>query len=193
MKKARADSLFAKLAAVDPSLELREWVFFAALEEGKSLEDIGGELHDKGVITSMTAIGKMIEVHGLRYRLDRSKEIAREVDKWEPDKKQGPLEAQLRKNLKKRLYDATFRQLTVMEMVAIQRALTAETVATAGLYTIQLRGAEFVGEVMRDEAKARALRDMASDSTMTPAQYIEAVRHRMYGDAAAPVPGKEGA
>ena len=193
MKKPRPESLYARLATADPSLELREWVFYAALVEGKSIEEIGGILHDKEVHTSQSGISQMIQRHSLRWKLDKSRDAAREVDKWQPDAKQGTLEQQLKRNLKKRLFDATMRDLSVMEMVAIQRSMTAETVATAGLYTIQLKGAEFVGDLLKDEAKAAELRALASDGQMSAAEYIEAVRLRMYGDETAVMPGKEGA
>lgn len=192
MKKARADSLYAKLAAADPSLELREWVFYAAIIEAKSLEEIGGALHDKGIITSDAAIGKMLQRHTLRWKLDTAKDKAREVDKWIPDKKHGSIDEQCRKNLKKQIFNASMENLTTAEIVALSRALTDQQRADAMLYKIQYDAADFVAAVMKDEAKAKALRELATEGNMTPAQYIEAVRHRMYGDAAAAIPGKEG-
>lgn len=197
MRKPRPDSLYARLATADPSLALREWVFYAAIVEGKSLEDIGGELQDRGVPTSTSAVAEMIQRHALRWKLDKSREAAREVDSWGPDKKQGSLPEQLRRNIAKRLFEKTFEDLSTSEVVAIHRSLTLETRANAMLYKVQAEAADFVADLLRDEQKAAALRDLAKDGTMTTAQYIEAVRHRMYGAAAAPVPagpdGKEGA
>lgn len=193
MRKPRPDSLYARLAAADPSLALREWVFYAAIIEGKSYEDIGGELQDKGVATSDSAIAEMVQRHSLRWKLDRSREAAREVDQWSPDKKQGELPEQLRRNIAKRLFEKTFEDLTTAEVVAIHRSLTLETRANAALYKVQFEAADFLAAVLRDERKAAELRELAKDSSLTTAQYIEAVRQRMYAKNAAPVPqGKEG-
>jgi len=191
VKKPRPDSLYARLAAADPSLELREWVFYAALIEAKSFEEIGGHLHDKGVITSAAGIGQMIQRHSLRWKLDKSTERAQSLDGWKPDKKKGSLAEQIKQNLRKQIFNASMTELSVAEMVALHRSLTAEQVAMTGLYSVQQRGAEFVGELLKDEAKAAELRALAKDGQMSAAQYIEAVRQRMYADAAAPLPGKE--
>ena len=193
MKKPRPDSLYARLATADPSMELREGVFYAALVEGKGFEEIGGELHDKGVHTSQSAISQMISRYALAWKLAKAKEKAGEVDKWMPDKKKGSLPEQIKRNLRKQIFNATMTELSVNEMVALHRSMTAETVATAGLYSIQLKGAEFVGALLKDEAKAAELRTLASDGMMSAAEYIEAVRLRMYGDETAVMPGKEGA
>jgi hypothetical protein len=193
MRKPRPDSLYARLAAADPSLELREWVFYAAIIEGKSYEEIGGELHDKGVHTSDSAIAEMVQRHSLRWKLDKSREAAREVDKWEPDKKQGELPEQLRRNIAKRLFEKTFEDLSTAEVVAIHRSLSLETRANAALYKVQFEAADFLGAVLKDERKAAELRELAKDSSLTTPQYIEAVRQRMYAKNAVPMPqnGKE--
>lgn len=195
MRKPRPDSLFARLATADPSLELREWVFYAAIQEGKSYEEIGGALQDKGVTTSDSAIGEMIQRHSLRWKLNKASGAAREVDKWMPDKKRGSLPDQIRKNIAKQMFEKTFTELTTMEVVAIQRTLTDELRAQTMLYKVQYDAADFVAGILRDESKATALRALAADGNMTLPEYIEAVRHRMYADAAAPAPGagKEGA
>lgn len=195
MSKPRPDSLYARLATADPSLELRNWVFYAALIEGKSYEEIGGDLHDKGVHTSDSAIASMVQRYTLRWKLERSREAAREVDTWAPDKKQGTLPEQLRRNIAKRLFEKTFEDLSTAEVVAIHRSLSLETRANAALYKVQFEAADFLAGVLRDEKKAADLRELAANPGMTEAEYIEAVRHKMYGAAAAPVPaapdGKE--
>ncbi|MES2705135.1 MAG: hypothetical protein V4726_00900 [Verrucomicrobiota bacterium] len=192
-RKPRPDSLYARLAAADPSLALREWVFYAAIVEGKGLEEIGGTLHDKGVSTSETAIGEMIQRHALRWKLDRSSEAAREVDKWQPDKKGGTLDQQLRRNIKKRLFDATMGELSVKEMVAIRRTNIAERALEIQLFDIQTECASIIAEVLRGEARAEELRAVAKDRNLTGREFIEAIRQRVYGPAAAARPGKEDA
>ena len=192
MKKPRPESLFARLATADPSLELREWVFYAALVEGKGYEEIGGVLHDKGVHTSETAIGQMIARHALQWKLMKSRERAHDLDRGESAKEFKKLPEQIKKNLRRQIFNASMETLSVKEMVALHRATLNEKQIDIQLFDLQTEAAGLIGEVLRGSARAEELKSLAADKGLSGHAYIEAIRQRVYGEAAAPIPTKEG-
>lgn len=189
--KPRPESLFAKLATADPSLALREWVFYSAIVEGKGLEEIGGHLADNGVQTSVQAISKMIQTRGLRFRLDQAREAARAVTAWTPDKKHGSISEQTKQSLRKQMFDASMQILSVKEMVAIHKAMLTEMELGIRLYNVQEECAGIIAEVLRGGSRAEDLKELAQDKGLTGKEYIEAIRQRVYGDLAAEVPVAE--
>lgn len=111
--KTRSDSLYAKLTP-----EQREQVFYMLLVENVSLADVDGHIHDWGIATSVQAVSKMLQVHGLGYRLELARETAEATEQLEL----GDINLQARQGLQKRLFQATFENLSVKEAVLLKRA-----------------------------------------------------------------------
>ena len=63
-----------------------------------------------------------------------------------------------------------------------------EQEAKVTLYKVQMQGAEFVVEVLREQGKAEELRRMMENRTLTDAQRIEEARRIMYGEDAVSKP-----
>jgi len=190
--KPRPESLYARLATADPSLALREWVFYAAIVEGKGLEEIGGTLADKGVQTSAQAISKMLSRWTLTWKVQQSRDTAHQLDRALTPKEARAIPDRIKKNLRLQLFNASMENLTVKEMVSLHRAQLAERSLDIQLYDLQAECAAIIGEVLRGGARAAALQELAADKGLTGREFVEAVRHRVYGEMAAEVPEVEG-
>jgi len=201
--KSKDGSLYTRLWEADRSLRLREWVFYAAIVGGLGLAKIKAELEAPetrqeedlcslpAVFTSMQAISKMLSTRTLRWKLDQSREAARQVDQWAPDKKRGSLPEQIKQNLRKQIFNASMENLTVKEMVMLHRTQNDETRLALQLYDLQAECAGIIAEVLRGGTRAEDLQELAADRQLGGKEFIEAIRQRVYGDLAAEVPVAE--
>lgn len=60
--------------------------------------------------------------------------------------------------------------------------------AASNLYKIQQAGAEFVADILKDEAKAEEARRLAANRALTGSQYVEKIRQLVYGPEAVAKP-----
>lgn len=180
MGKPRSDSLYARLAAADASLELRDKVFRDLLCSGRSLEDVAAELNTMGVGCTEGSLSAMLGRHGLRWRLDEAEEVRRVCGNVTA-KQRKRMDERTRANVTAQIYEKSFGEMSIKEAALLKKLQVEEDKAAAQLLKIQTDSAGFILEVLSEEAAAADLRAVASDQQMTPAEKVEAIRKRVYG------------
>ena len=168
MAKPRSDSLYARLTP-----EQREEVFYWLLVEGKSLEEVGGHLHDQGIQTSQQAISNLLSTRGLEWKLERAKETAETVNAMDL----GDTKEAVKQGLRKRIFEMTFRDLSVKEAVLLDRLdldraklALEESKLNLALDKFQWESASRVLKVVKEQPKL--LRDLVQDGSLTEEQRI---------------------
>ena len=180
MTKPRSDSLFARLATADSTLELRDKVFRDLLCSGRSLEEVAAELNTLGVGCTEGSLSAMLGRHGLRWRLDEAEEVRRVCGNVTA-KQRKRMDERTRANVTAQLYEKSFQEMSLKEAVLLKRTQVDEDKAAVQLLKIQTDSAAFILDVLSEEKAAADLRAVASDGQMTPAEKVEAIRRRVYG------------
>jgi len=176
-QKPRSDSLYAKLTPAQ-----REDVLFMLLVEGQSLEAVGGHLHDLGIHTSAGALSNLLGRHGLTWRVQRATGTAAELKKL----KLGNVTRAARQGLAKQIYEASFRDLSVREMMLLARADLDERKLEVKQKELALATDRFQWDAAGRVLKAakehpQLLRDLAGNTKLTDDQRVAQLVLALWG------------
>lgn len=169
--------------------DLVDWTFTMFDVDGVTLTDIANQLGAQGVgATEATLLKlKLCKRQDWLYMQAQKAAIDRHMQNLDGEISDRDLAA---KAIQERLVtlsligDMSAKDVIAARTLEIneQRLEVQKLQAQRALYELQLRGAEFVAEVLRDEQKAAELRELAKNKGLTGDEFIQAVRSRVYGD-----------
>lgn len=171
---------------------LMEWLFYAADVERRPYADIAKEVEVK--------TGERIEPERLYRLVKRTRADYQDLQMEEmciERRLQGESVDDVTANLLNRrmMFLAAGGDLNPYETAELLRLMiqkdqlkVRKLEAEANLYKVQAQGAEFVAEVIQDQAKKEDLFRLARDKSLTGSQRIERVRLIVYGAAAVAKP-----
>ena len=168
--------------------DLVDWTFTMFDVDGVTLTDIANQLGAQGIgATEATLLKlKLSKRQDWLYMQAQKAAMERHLQTMDGDISDRDLAA---KAIQERLVtlsligDMSAKDVIAARTLEIneQRLEVQKLQAQRALYELQLRGAEFVAEVLRDEQKAAELRELAKNKGLTGDEFIQAVRSRVYG------------
>lgn len=168
--------------------DLVDWTFTMFDMDGVTLTDIANQLAAQGVGATEATLNKLklSKRQDWLYMQAQKAAIERHLQTSDGDMSDRDLAA---KAIQERLVTlALIGDMSAKDVIAArtleineQRLEVQKLQAQRALYELQLRGAEFVAEVLRDERKAEELRELAKDKKINGDEFIQTVRSMVYG------------
>lgn len=161
-----------------------DWLFYA-VDQRMTYKAIADQIKRRtGVRTDPSSVWRLVAATRSEYQDQRVAEAAI-IKKLEGESIQSITETLLNKRL---LYFAAKGDIDPGEtaelcrlMLARDQLLVRRLEAASNLFKVQQAGAEFLAEILKDEAKAEAAKKLAADHSMTGSQYVERIRLLVYG------------